>query len=54
MVLAARRWSALTRSGATPSTVAAVVRWMSSPPRKASIIAGSCAMWASTRSSIWL
>ena len=31
IVFAARRWSAVTSSGAMPKTVAAVARWMSSP-----------------------
>ena len=44
--------SFVTIIGGTPSTSAAVLVWMSSPRRKASISTGSPDMWASSRSSI--
>ena len=43
-----------TSATGTPKTCEAVTVWMSSPPRKASRITVSPAMWASRRSSIWL
>ena len=50
--LADERICGVTSESATPYTCAAVLAWMSSPLRKASIMLPSPAMCASTRSSI--
>ena len=51
-LLAIVRCSEVTVSGATLNTSEAVRRWMSSPRRNDSMMAGSADMWARMRSSI--
>ncbi len=52
VALARSRCWRVTCSGGMPATAAAVLRWTSSPRRKASSSAGSSANWAMRRSSI--
>ena len=51
--LALRRIWGVTSSWGTPNTWEAVIRWMSSPELKPSIMAWSPAMQASSRNSLW-